>query len=171
MRKSRDAGFTAAYCEGLGLAAIAVICGPAGVRIAAIESAGEDGLNTADTVHTRFWCRCAEAEHAAGSAARLFRRESSDVAHAAIVVARVAKKLGVALLSDEQIVSEAQGVAARIEAEMTKQQANGGLKSVNRAYRDYRIETSARGERVLRYDEWMLKYKENLVRQAAAALR
>lgn len=84
---------------------------------------------------------------------------------------QAAKKLAIALLSEDEIAAEARNVAVRIEAELQKQQANGGLKSVNQAYRSYRLETSARGERVLRYDEWMRKYKENLVRQVAASLR
>ncbi len=172
MRESRDTGcsFVAAYCEGLGLAPVAVICGPAGVRIAA--AAGDKGrLDEAETLHARFWCRVAEAERVAAAAARLVRKESNDATRAAMAVPQAARKLGVALSSEEEIAAEARNVAARIEAELRNQQANGGLKSVNQAYRAYRLETSARGERVLRYDEWMLKYKENLVRQVAASLR
>jgi hypothetical protein len=172
MRKCRDTGcsFVAAYCEGFGLAAVAVICGPKGVRIAA--AAGDKGrLDETETMPARFWCRVAEAEHVAAAAARLVRKESSDAARAAMAVPQVARKLGVALFSEGEIAAEAHNVAARIEAELQNQQANGGLKSANQAYRGYRLETSARGERVLRYDEWMLKYKENLVRQVAASLR
>lgn len=173
MRKPRDTGitFAAAYCEGLGLAAVAVICGPAGVRIAATPRGDRDQLNAAETLHARFWCRAAETERVAASAIKLFSNESNDAVRAAMAVAQAAKKRAVTLFSEEELAAEARNVAARIEAELKKQQANGSLKSVNQAYRVYRLETSARGERVLRYDEWMLKYKENLIRQVAASLR
>ena len=173
MRKRRDIGrsFATAYCEGLGLVAIAVIGGPAGVRIAAVIPGDNDRLDGAETVHSRFWCRGTDAERVAAAAARQACRESNDAARATMAVPQAAKKLTVALFSDEEVTAEAQNVAARIEAELQNQQTNGGLKSVNQAYRAYRFETSGRGERVLRYDEWMLKYKENLVRQVAASLR
>ena len=176
MRKNHGGGcaFAAAYCEGLGLAAITVICGPSGVRITATAAGKGDGdrPDAAETVHSRFWCRRgSEAERVAAAAARIFRDESNDAACAAMAVMQAAKKRDIALFTEEAIAAEAQNVAARIDAEMQKQQASGGLKSVNKAYRDYRIKTSARGERLLRYDEWMMKYKENLVRQVASALR
>jgi hypothetical protein len=66
---------------------------------------------------------------------------------------------------------KAMTVVARVEAEIERLQRSGELKSVNKSYRAYRIEASARGEKTLRYDEWMGKYRENLVRQLAAALR
>lgn len=50
-------------------------------------------------------------------------------------------------------------------------QRSGGLKSVNQSYRNYRLETSARGERVLPYAAWLDRYKADLVREIAANLR
>jgi hypothetical protein len=168
----------AAYREGLGLAAIAIVREPDGVRICALCS--DNGGPDADLLAARWWCRrAADAERLAKSAAlRLRRRElkagatdSAALSLACAAVDSAAKTLGVALQSDREIADEAMHVAARIEAQLKRQHEAGELKSVNRAYRIYRTETTQRGERVQRYDEWMDKYKENLVRRAAATLR
>ncbi len=74
-------------------------------------------------------------------------------------------------LSDEQLCSDALAVAARVSAEIEQMQRSGGLKSVNQSYRSYRMETSARGERVLPYAAWLDRYKAGLVREIAANLR
>lgn len=175
-------GLAAAYREGLGLAAVAIVCGPAGARIAAVPAAAGDAA--AENVQTRWWCaRAADATRLAAAARRSLRRESSGAAAAggrsddsALSCARAAvlaaaEKFNIALQSDQDIAAEAINVAARVEAEMQKQQQRGGLKSINKAYRSYRLEAGGRGERVLRYDQWMRKYRENLLRQIAAALR
>jgi len=62
-------------------------------------------------------------------------------------------------------------VAARVDDEIEHLQRAGALKSVNRSYRTYRLDASARGERILRFAEWMDRYKANLIREIAANLR
>jgi hypothetical protein len=74
-------------------------------------------------------------------------------------------------LSDDRIRSDAMMVAARVDAEIERMQRAGELKSVNKSYRNYRLNASAQGERVLRYAEWIQRYKANLVREIAANLR
>ena len=76
-----------------------------------------------------------------------------------------------ARLSDEQIRRAALTVIARVDGEIARLQRTGRLKSVNRSYRDYRLQAAARGERVLPYAAWMVRYKANLVREIAANLR
>lgn len=90
---------------------------------------------------------------------------------ACTAVADAARRYGVALFSGDDIAAHAAEIASRIDAELQKLKESGGLRSVNQAYKAYRLETSGRGERVLRYDEWMRRYRADLVRQAAAALR
>ena len=115
----------AAYHEGLGLAAITAIRGPDGVRISA-RGQGGGAVSAEPAGEARWWCRrSADAERLAAAATRrLRRRESRDasaevasgcvsspaegdpsdalvVAGAAIVGA--AKRLNIALLSDEEV--------------------------------------------------------------------
>lgn len=176
MRKRVDerGAFAAAYREGLGLAAIAVICDAGGARIIALKPGADAAHGATDGAQAHWWCRRAdEAARVAAAAARMIRRESSDAdrrAGAAAVLA-AAKKLNIALHSDDDIADAAMNAAARVDAQLQQQQLSGGLKSVNQAYRSYRLDSSARGERVLRYDEWMRRYRENLVRQIASMLR
>jgi len=180
-----ESGLVAAYREGLGLAAVAIVCGPAAARIIVVAP-GDAALDAAENVAARWWCRhAADAARLAAAARRSLRRESNDAAitagggrgddsspsRARAALLTAAQKFNVALQSDQEIAADAINVAARIEAEMRKQQQCGGLKSVNKAYRAYRLDAGGRGERVLRYDQWMSRYVENLVRQAACALR
>jgi len=178
MRAKADEGaeLTAAYREGLGLAAITVSGGEEGIRITAARDAG--AVAAAESPQVRWWCRNAEdAVRIAAAAARKFRSESNSAdapaaaAGAAAAVLAAARRCNVALYSDADIGNEADKIAARIDAELRGQRAAGGLKAVNKAYRSYRLETSGRGERALLYDEWMRQYRANLVRRIAAALR
>ena len=74
-------------------------------------------------------------------------------------------------LPEADLRAAALDVAARVEAEIARLQAGGGLKSVNASYRQYRLETTARGERVIRYADWMDRYKADLIREIAENLR
>jgi len=76
-----------------------------------------------------------------------------------------------ARLSDEAIRRDALAVAARVDAEIARLCAAGGLKSVNKSYRQYRLDASARGERAMSYADWMDRYKADLIREVAANLR
>jgi hypothetical protein len=174
--------FAAAYRDGLGLACIAVRCTSAGLTISSVD---EDRAENA----ARWWCRRAAdaARIAAAARAKMRRREpdaasvaagacfvdvdSQQISFACTALVEAARRYGVALFSDDDIAAHAAEIAARIDEELQKLKESGGLRSVNQAYKVYRLETSGRGERVLRYDEWMRRYRADLVRQAAAALR
>lgn len=84
---------------------------------------------------------------------------------------RAAKRLNVDLRSDQDITAEAVVVIDRIAAEFDQLRNAGGLRPVNKSYRDYRLAAAARGERVVPYAQWMRAYQGNLVRQAAATLK
>jgi hypothetical protein len=191
-RKSDDRpGVIAAYREGLGLAAIVVISGPAGIAIVAAGHADGDAPAT-ETVLARWWCRRADdAERVAMAAnARLRRLKShhgapfssaaltplsgEDSAALPLIwesIARAARQCNVALQSDQALSDEAMAVIRRVDDEIERMKRSGELRSVNKSYQKYRIEASEQGERVLRYPEWMGKYREDLVRKLAAALR
>lgn len=160
---------TEAYRQGLGLVAVVAVAETDGVRIIALAADGEDS-QTLESPQVRLWCRRqTEATCIAAAAAKILRRKPNGDATQAMRAA--AKRLGVAVQTDADVTREAMIVAERIALETRKQQQAGALKSVNQAYRAYRLEASARGERTLRYDAWMQRYRENLVRQAAAMLR
>lgn len=107
----------------------------------------------------------------AGVDAHSAELDSQQLARICTAVTDAARRHGVALFSDDDIAAHAAEIAARVDAELQKLKASGGLKSINQAYKAYRLESSGRGARVLRYDEWMRQYRADLVRQAAAALR
>jgi hypothetical protein len=164
----------AAYREGLALAAVAVIAGPDGVQIT--TPADDSELGPGEIIVARWWCRrAAEAEYVADSAARSLRRLRDKAPDASRIacesVRRAAHRLGVALQTDEDILAEAKRAIARLDTEIVRQKQSGSLKSVNQSYRQYRLEASGRGERVLPYAKWMGCYKEKLIREIAANLR
>lgn len=188
----RLAPLIAAYREGWGLVAVAVVHGPAATRIAALQY-DHDALAAEEVVAARWWCRRrSEADRVVAAAiARLRRREAneatdrpssiessdSQVASSAAVslacesIAGAATRLNVVLFTEEEISAEAIRMIGRVDEEMEKLQQAGELKALNRAYRAYRIDASARGETIVRYAEWMGNYRENLVRKLAATLR
>ncbi len=181
------AALVAAYREGLGLAAVAVIRGPGGIRVAAIGLGGNAGPSAAlEIIEQHWWCRrAAEAERLAAAAMARWRRHESRTdarpaasaashdspADIAVAVENAAQRLAIVVYSDHDISREAEGIIARVEDEIEKLRQVGEMKTVNRGYRSYRMQASARGQKVLPYAEWLNKYKQNLVRELATALR
>jgi hypothetical protein len=169
------ARLVAAFRDSFGLAAIVVIDGPAGVRVAAAAPGEDIAYAAAETVHCRWWCpRAFEAAAiAAAAAARLRGREAHDGAalSACQAIVRTAKQRHIELRSDEDILERATAAIARIDDELAQLRQSGDLRPVNKSYQSYRRDAAAKGERVLPYAQWMLGYKEQLVRKLAAALR
>jgi hypothetical protein len=177
-----------AFYEGSGLAAIAVISGAAGIRVAAVNR-GDDGVpGPGEAIELRWWCaRAAGAAKVANAAmARLQRGESkrrivnapagpasvaASLRSAQTAIEKAAKRYGVTLYPDETIAAAATAIVTRMDQEVERLRQTGELKSVNQAYRTYRAELAARGEKALCYGEWMRRYKENQVRRLAAAWR
>ena len=162
----------AAYCEGLGFAPIGAIAESDGLRIVA----------GGDLAQPRWWCRrTGDADRVAAAAAarlpRLAARHGGDVDGNQWLqlvddaIAAAAKQLNVALRNHGEVCAEALAAVRRVDEEITKLQRVGGLKSVNKSYREYRIAATARGERIMRYADWMSKYRDKLVRELAAAMR
>jgi hypothetical protein len=183
--KSRLALMTA-YCEGLGLAAIAIVEDDAGPRIAVIGPPQAQAACRPPAVAVlRWWCRrVTDAERVAASAARALRRQSKDgVARPSpdaptctphdlsAAIEGAARRLRIALYSDDDIAMDAGRMIARVEAEIESLKRSGQLKSVNQSYRAHRLQASARGEKAAPYADWLNQYKANLVRELAAALR
>jgi hypothetical protein len=181
------AALLAAYREGLGLAAVVALREGMAVRVIAMSEAyAGEALRPAGVVVARFWCRrTADAARVADAATtRLQRRGSQDdvgglppnagAASANDLRAAIegaAKRLRIALYSDDDIEAEADAVIARVAEEIDNLKRSGQLKSVNQSYRAYRLAASARSERAASYAVWFNKYKANLVRELAAALR
>jgi hypothetical protein len=183
--KSRLALMTA-YCEGLGLAAIAIVEDDAGPRFAVIGPPQAQAASGPPAVAVlRWWCRrVADAERVAAGAARALRRQSKDgVARPSpdaptctphdlsAAIEGAARRLRIALYSDDDIAMDAGRMIARVEAEIESLKRSGQLKSVNQSYRAHRLQASARGEKAAPYADWLNQYKANLVRELAAALR
>ena len=192
-RESKNqAALIAAYREGLGLAAIVIVHDPAEFRVEAVAQ-GNKGLPAANNIAASWWCRRAAdaARVAAAATVALKRRQSRDGASdpgaaafpcgandfshalspAADAIAAAAKRLGIALYSDDDVCTEAAAIIARVEQELERLRGTDELKSVNRSYRTLRTEAAARGEKVAPYAQWLNTYKADLVRQLAAALR
>jgi hypothetical protein len=136
----------------------------------------EETLPLNESLIARWWCRrAAEAQCVAHGAAHSFRRSRQECvdrsALACDAVIRAAQRFGVALRTDADLDQEAGCAIARLDAEIATQMRAGALKSVNQSYRQYRLEASSRGERVLPYAKWMDGYKLRLMREIAANLR
>ena len=99
------------------------------------------------------------------------RRRDETVAPIRRAVIRTAGQRNVDLHSDEEILEQATAVIARIDNELEHLRQSGDLRPVNKSYQSYRREAAAKGERVVPYAQWMLGYKEELVRKLAATLR
>lgn len=183
-QSAERARLIAAYREGLGLSCITIICDAGGARISVIASGDREPDAKGDT-QACLWCRRAEedarrvaaaakaqlrrhqlSEHARSSA-ELAAKDSGLLSQACDAVLAAAWRLNVVLQSDDEISKEALIVIAHVDAEIEKLRQSGGLKPVNKAYQEHRLA----GEGTMRWDDWKLKYRADLVRKAARALR
>jgi len=134
-----------AYCEGLGLAAIALVADPAGSRLAALSA--DVAIRTPQTEPARWWCRrMDDAERVAAAATRaMVRHAANDRAcrapttiQCAAAVAAAAKRRNVALHAEADIFADAETIIARVNAEFERFRGTGELKAINQSYRRLR---------------------------------
>ena len=134
---------------------------------ASFVSLADHGIS--ENTPERWWCRNgADAERVVSAAHASLRRKCSGSREAILCAA---KRLNVDLRSDRDNAGEAVVVIDRVAAEFDQLRNTGGLRPVNKSYRDYRLAAAARGERVVPYAQWLRTYQENLVRKAAVMLR
>ena len=186
-RAAERAVLIAAYREEMRRCCITIICDADGARVRIVAS-GNDELDAEVGTQARLWCRRpAEAERVATAARAPLRRlkfgedarspaalaagDSSLLSRACGLVSAAAQRCNVVLRADAEFTQEVSRAVASIDAEVEKARQNGELKALNEAYKKYRREAKARGEPAMRYDEWMLKFREDLVRKAAREVR
>jgi hypothetical protein len=177
----------AAYREGLAPSCIRIVRDAGGARVSAIAPGNGELDGEVDT-QLRLWCRrVADADYVAKAAMARLRRlkshekgcspnapaagDSDSLSQARDAVLAAAHKLGIALQFDEEIADEAMGLVALADAEIEVLRRSGKFRSVTRDYAEYRRQAKARGERPMRYVDWMLKYRADFVREAARELR
>jgi hypothetical protein len=186
-RAAERAILIAAYLEEMHHSCITIICDADGARISPIASGGSELDGKVDT-RADLWCRRVEdakrvaleakaslrrlkSSENAGSPVSSTAENSSFLPRACDAVLTAARRINVVLQSYDEITEEASRIIARIDAEIEMLRQSGGLKPVNEAYKNYRCEANEGGEPPMRYDDWMLKYRENLVRKTARVLR
>jgi hypothetical protein len=165
-RPSAPDALISAFRQGLGLAGLAVIRSANGIRVAAVGPDGVAVLAPGESGEVRFWCRrAADAERIVAAV----KTKSPPGADQAFIAA--AARIPASVYPNDEITAEAVAAIGRVEQELESLRDAGALKSVNRSYRIYRQDAAARGEKIVPYATWFSKYKENLVRRLAAALR
>jgi hypothetical protein len=90
---------------------------------------------------------------------------------AIVCLARTASGTGVTISTEEGIREAAQATVAEALAQFQVMKTGGGLKRLNNAYREYRVTTSANGERVMTYAAYTEKYLASIVAVAAEHAR
>lgn len=94
-----------------------------------------------------------------------------DVRTAAESTARAADELGVTTQSRDEVDAAAAKAVAQIEQKFAELQRTGGLKTINKAYREYRLERQAAGETVMLYAGYLENYKLRMIRAVAETSR
>jgi hypothetical protein len=172
------ADMVVAYCEGMGLAAVAWVNDPAGSRLAVLSP--DVAIRTPQTEPARWWCRrMDDAERLAAAATRALARHASNdracrsptASQCAAAIVAAAKRHNVVLYAEADILADAEAIVARVNAEFERFRGTGELKAINRSYRRLRLAALERGEKMPPYVQWLNKYRVNLVRDLAAALR
>jgi hypothetical protein len=128
-----------------------------------------------------YWCRSADvAELLAAECLDILRSRQAgehttlcllDDAEAIRIVADAARAMGVVTQTSESIRADAERAITLVEEAMTEFRRDGSLKSLNRAYREYRTNAEAAGKSAMRYAGWIWNFKIALVRAVADVSR
>lgn len=86
-------------------------------------------------------------------------------------VQAAADQLGLAIKEHSEVEAAAALAVARIEQTFEDLRRRGELKSVNKAYQQYRLAARAQGRGTINYAMWIENYKMGLIREVAVTSR
>lgn len=151
-----------AYCEGLGLCAVAVQGAGGRLVVSAEWEAGQ--------AVERLWFFRREVAELVVRIARLER--CSPAAEPPLdIVESAAARIGAVWKTDAEVVLAAAQVEARVNHEIASMQVTGALRDINRRYRQYRLAATAAGNMALRYADWLYEFRLSMMREVANTLR
>jgi len=89
--------------------------------------------------------------------------------HAADLVRNAAAALGVATATPAELQANAEQAVHAINVLFDQMRTGGGLKAINRAYREERLRLSAQGATAPAYSGWLFNYRQRVCALVAAA--
>jgi hypothetical protein len=114
-----------------------------------------------------WWARDRRTAQAVVSA--IGQRRPVDLEHATNEILAAAKRTEVALSCHSAAMARAQSAVSRLNGKLAAAQQTGDLSFFDRAYKAYRLDCRARGDRPMGYNTALAKLRELLAGAAAGA--
>jgi hypothetical protein len=94
-----------------------------------------------------------------------------SVEPAITAVLTTARRLGIMVTAHDVVVARAGEAIDRIEAEFQKLRQAGGMKPINRQFKELREQRERQGLKAMRYDDFVFRFKLRMIYRVAASAR